>query len=67
MIVQPKYPKVKVRLSNKEKHFRIIEECQRAALSFGVPPEEVKAFRDESLSEKSEGVLLTAKKWFNIF
>ena len=62
-----KYPDIKVTLTSKNGNaFSIIGEVQQALRRAKVPPEEIKAFRDEAMSGDYDKVLQTCMKWVDV-
>ena len=62
-----KYPHITVTLTGSNGNaFTLIGKVQQALRLANVPPEEIKAFRDEAMSGDYDKVLQTCMKWVDV-
>ena len=62
-----KYPNIKVQLTGNDGNaFAIMGAVQTALRRNGVPPEEVKAYVEESMSGDYDNLLRTAMRWVDV-
>jgi hypothetical protein len=65
--VEPKYPKIKVKLSGKDGNaFNLMGIVQHAMRKGGVPREEISKCMDEAMSGDYDHLLQTLMSWVNV-
>jgi hypothetical protein len=64
--VTPKYPKIKVQLSDQDGNaFIVLGTCMREAKAAGLSKEEMDAFRREAMESDYDHLIHTAMRWFD--
>lgn len=62
----PKYPEIKVQLSNQDGNaFAVLGCCMREAKAAGLSKEEVDLFRQEAMESDYDHLIHTAMRWFD--
>jgi hypothetical protein len=63
----PKYPDVEVQLTGDDGNaFMILAKVQKALRRAGAPPDEVKAFVAEAMSDDYDNLLRTCTRWVEV-